>query len=167
MGMANAPKGPSGMRRSDLLPRHPNAHHHREIDRKRKEKEREREKEKEAKTTMTDFRIVGIEMKCLGWSWGDVNGQTAESESANDVKEVGSGPEVEVKVEDVKGEEAEAEPEAEVGASSETVEKEEGGGVGEPGVKTEDVEVKNEPDSETVEEKRGAKRKAKSPEGGE
>ena len=73
--VVNAPRGPSGMRgRNDRdrsqQPRRDERKDTKEKDRKKKDKE------KEAKTTMTDFRIVGIEIKDLGWSWGLTNGET-------------------------------------------------------------------------------------------
>ena len=36
----------------------------------REKRRREREADRDLKTTMTDFRIVGIEVKELGWTWG-------------------------------------------------------------------------------------------------
>lgn len=77
----------------------------------------------EIKTTMTDFRIVGIEIRELGWSWGLVD-EKVELE----------GTEPAVKEDSVNEEKA--------------------------------VEVKCEPVDEiadVVEEKRGEKRKAKTP----
>ena len=119
---------------------------------------------------MTDFRIVGIEIKGIGWSWGSLRDDEGEEEA------------VEVKTEplDVKGEGmtaaevAQTEPGSDspvkkesTGASSES--KVEGSA---PDVPTESKDVKaasldTVDSSETVEEKRGAKRKAKTPEGGE
>jgi hypothetical protein len=138
----------------------------RELDRKRKEKERDRAREKEEKITMTDFRIVGIEVKGLDWAWGLVGGE------AEDVKEEvkeekteesdSKDPEVEAKdgedLLDLKPENGTAE-----GADSESKEEAVNGEVS----KTEGAEgddgVKSEA-AETLEEKRGEKRKAKTPE---
>ena len=101
------------------------------------------------KTTMTDFRIVGIEVKELDWSWGMVKDEAG----------------IEVKHEDSDGstDPAEQEDEAVTTPPEEPDDKE-------IAVKSEPVDT-TEPaectDPEVVEEKRGEKRKAKTPDGGE
>jgi 20S proteasome subunit alpha 6 len=57
------------------------------------------EKEKAAKEearrrTLTDFRIVGLEIKGLGWSWGTVRGDLEEDEAVDETGETGETGEV-------------------------------------------------------------------------
>lgn len=91
----NAPRGPSHMRRE-------RNNDHRERDRERSRRvdaspgKRDRKeshnstannkKKENVKTTMTDFRIVGIEIKELGWTWG-LTGSEAMNQAPPDVKE--------------------------------------------------------------------------------
>jgi 20S proteasome subunit alpha 6 len=143
-GMLNAPRGPAGMRSRDKE----NFSRSRRGDTPSRDKrDRRRDNEREVKTTMTDFRIVGIEMKELGWSWGLVG------EAAN------------VKEEKVDAEEVEK-PE---GAETETPRADKGETASGDKVAPSE-EVKNEADiktEEASEEKVGGKRKAQSPDGGE
>ncbi|KAL7420935.1 hypothetical protein Q5752_004889 [Cryptotrichosporon argae] len=55
----------------------------------RKDKEpRKRERNaREAKMTMTDFRIVGIELEAVGWRWGTTTREETEDDGAEDGKE--------------------------------------------------------------------------------
>jgi len=137
----------------------------RDLDRKRKDKERDRVREKEEKITMTDFRIVGIEVKGLDWAWGLVGGEiedvkdevkeekAEEAESTETKVETQDGDEAALKSEDQGVEEAGQEP------------KEEGVNGGEPKTEDgEDVDALKSEAAETLEEKRGEKRKAKTPE---
>ena len=141
--MPNVPRGPSGMRRPE--PTRPSRA--RDSARGEREKERrKRDKGPEIKTTMTDFRIVGIEMKELGWSWGMVG---VEDEVRKENGDASIEPTVE--------EDGSAVPDGEQDKKT--------------GEEEEEAAVKSEPaESETadgVEEKRGEKRKAKTPDGGE
>jgi len=141
--MPNVPRGPSGMRRPE--PTRPSRA--RDSARGEREKERrKRDKGPEIKTTMTDFRIVGIEMKELGWSWGMVG---VEDEVRKENGDASIEPTVE--------EDGSAVPDGEQDKKT--------------GEEEEEAAVKFEPaESETadgVEEKRGEKRKAKTPDGGE
>lgn len=91
----NAPRGPSHMRRERN-----NDHRERDRDRSRRvdasPSKRDRKepnnstannkKKENVKTTMTDFRIVGIEIKELGWTWG-LTGSEAMNQAPIDVKE--------------------------------------------------------------------------------
>jgi hypothetical protein len=141
-------------------------------DRKRREKGREEGTGKEDKTTLTDFRIVGIEMKSLGWSWGLVGGVHGEEEV--DVDGVEDDPIFEPKTEDAEPKMEQVEPagETKVEADSATAAKTEASPAKADAASTEQDEksetVKEEPieSHETVEEKRGEKRKAKTPEAG-
>jgi hypothetical protein len=54
---------------------------------------------------MTDFRIVGIEVKELGWSWGLVGEHVVDEVKVEEVKEVEAEPKADPEVK--------AEPEAE------------------------------------------------------
>lgn len=176
-GIVNAPRGPSGMRRADgrasVTPRRSDARADRE-----KEKDKKR-KEKESKTTMTDFRIVGIEIKALDWSWGIVgtegdaetevkqksqnapnkgeNGDAGTSAAEQDVEgSNGDTASVEPNGEAVEGQvpvKAEADTEAETSGDTAAPEQTPGTSAGANAV-------------ETVEEKRGEKRKAKTPDAG-
>ena len=94
----NAPRGPSHMRRERN-----NEHRERERDRDRSRRvdaspsKRDRKessnsttankKKENVKTTMTDFRIVGIEIKELGWTWGMIGGQAMSETSTPDLTE--------------------------------------------------------------------------------
>ncbi|WWC65003.1 uncharacterized protein I303_107617 [Kwoniella dejecticola CBS 10117] len=182
VGVVGAPRGPSGMRvgRSSLPPApvkkdvHAHTHTHTQTPKKEKRKE-------ELRTTMTDFRIVGIEVRGLGWSWGKMGG---DDEGEEEVKpEVEANTQVddisvpvpgenENKVEDLVDAKQEITEES---GSTETLQettKEEINGSGEE-VKVESSEVNGnggvsevtENGIEAVEEKekRGEKRKAKSP----
>ncbi|WVF67819.1 hypothetical protein IAT40_002580 [Kwoniella sp. CBS 6097] len=182
-GPINAPRGPSGMRRPDTrnsLPpkREPG-----------KEKVREKKKEVESRTTMTDFRIVGIEVKEIGWSWGRVDGKEdvdAEAEQNGTDKnpqaesETTSAGDNQAKTSEVAAEATEVAAtehdsvevkQEEVPAKDEKVIAEEA--VTGEAVKAEtsgesDASVQVSGDAgaitvEAVEEKRGEKRKAKSP----
>jgi len=89
----NAPRGPSHMRRErQESQRQRSAKEQSPSKRDKKDKKKEKEKDS-AKTTLTDFRIVGIEMKELGWSWGLVG-----EEAMNQVEEEEKVAEEEAKV---------------------------------------------------------------------
>ena len=89
----NAPRGPSHMRRErQESQRQRSAKEQSPSKRDKKDKKKEKEKDN-AKTTLTDFRIVGIEMKELGWSWGLVG-----EEAMNQVEEEEKVAEEEAKV---------------------------------------------------------------------
>ncbi|WWD07175.1 hypothetical protein V865_005272 [Kwoniella europaea PYCC6329] len=78
-GMAGAPRGPSGMmRRDNNTPTGGGARS--SLPPSKKDTPRKEKRREELRTTMTDFRIVGIEVKGLGWSWGKVGGQEVEEE---------------------------------------------------------------------------------------
>lgn len=178
----NAPRGPSHMRRERQDHQRQRSARS-EVSPGKKDSRKDKRKEKEAKTTLTDFRIVGIEMKELGWKWGLV-GEEAMNQAEEDEEKAEKG-EAEVKTENVDGESAEsgaaptaAEPaEAEVKeetVQSETVNQEETDKTTEPETTadstTEPVEesVKEEPSAplEGPEGKTGGKRKAQTPETG-
>ncbi|BEI80933.1 hypothetical protein CcaverHIS002_0200930 [Cutaneotrichosporon cavernicola] len=110
--------------------------------RKRKDKEA-----KEARTTMTDFRIVGIEVKGLDWSWGLVGEHVVDvkDEKSDDIKS-----ETEVK-EEVKEDKADDKPEPEAAVKPEPEEE------AKPGSDAPDKEEA----TDTTDEKRGEKRKAR------
>ena len=158
----NAPRGPAGMRRPDVA-------RNRDADKKRRDKDRDN-KEKEAKTTMSDFRIVGIEVKEIGWSWGvlgdvdDAEETGVENEETAQAEEKGAAPasngNKETPIAEAPVEEAAdgttEEPKAEADPAESSQPK------SEPLTAVDSSET-----AETVEEKRGEKRKAKSPEGGE
>lgn len=178
--VVGAPRGPAGMRRPDPSNRARadggnSGKIAREAERRKRDKDgRERKNdsgagcaggglEKEAKTTMTDFRIVGIEFGELNWSWGAVGGLENLQVEEEVKKENGDGGHDE-KTEDpiVNGAKTAAE-EAEIPVV-----------IPDSGAAAADVEVKQESEETTesadpVEEKRGEKRKAKttSPDGGE
>ncbi|WVQ86280.1 hypothetical protein IAT38_008448 [Cryptococcus sp. DSM 104549] len=92
-GMMNAPRGPAGMRRQQgQLPLQDAAANARQrgvagVGAVKSGEKEKKKKDKEVKATMTDFRIVGIEMKELGWSWGIIGGKWPESETAGEKKE--------------------------------------------------------------------------------
>ncbi|EIW69286.1 hypothetical protein TREMEDRAFT_62149 [Tremella mesenterica DSM 1558] len=161
-GPVNAPKGPSGQRRDRK---------DRESTPKR-EKEREkrrREGDREMKTTMTDFRIVGIEMSSLGWKWGMTSDEMSQEESlittatatAQQVKESES---VKEKIESVPSVKQENEKEIE-GLKVSKDGKEINGEVEGSGIEEVEGVVKSEQvDSNVGEgEKAGSKRKAETP----
>ena len=163
-GMMNVPRGPAGMRRQEP-PKQA-----RDLDRKRKDKERDRAREKEEKITMTDFRIVGIEVKGLDWAWGLVGGEHEEIKDEIKAEEVEGVAKVE-NVTEVEGKDSESEavPKVEGQTAEEggdELKADEVSGTAEEG-KAEDVEgedaIKSEA-AESLEEKRGEKRKAKTPE---
>jgi len=98
----NAPRGPSHMRRERQETQRQRSARPEQSPGKRDKKDRKKEKEKDtAKTTLTDFRIVGIEMKELGWSWGLVG-----EEAMNQVEEVGKEDETKVVDTEPKSEDA-------------------------------------------------------------
>jgi len=103
-GMTNVPRGPSVMRRAE-----PSRAARVETvrgDREKERRKRDKAQGPEIKTTMTDYRIVGIEVKELGWSWGMVelkeNGEEKNGEAESEVKE--GSAEVEEKEVEVKSE---------------------------------------------------------------
>jgi 20S proteasome subunit alpha 6 len=180
-GSSSVPRGPAGMRRPDL-PRPP-VSVSRDKDKERSKRRKDRA-DKEWKTTMTDFRIVGIEMKDLGWKWG-LTGDEIKEDVEEEVKEelVEVDGEKTTGVDDVNEEETPVAEQvngevvlpdaAETSVTEAPVEQIEGDSEADPEVKTEpdtkpDLEVSGE-SAEVVEEKRGEKRKAKtsSPDGGE
>lgn len=120
------------------------------MDRKRKEKT-------EAKTTMTDFRIVGIEVKSLDWSWGLIGEHVFEEDEKE--KEAEAKPEAkeEPKEESAVKDEKKAEKPAEEPASEAKEEKDEADEA-KPEVKE---ETKEDAADEAAEPTVGAKRKAK------
>lgn len=168
--MLNAPRGPAGMRRQDQ------ATGRKEVDRKRREKEKDRYREREERITMTDFRIVGIEVKGLDWTWGLIGGKqpedkVKEEEENAKADKVDDQSKPEAAETDANGQAAEPIAKAEVKDEADQDEKaeEEVKDDGQAETDGEEKEaapseepVKSEP-VETVEEKRGAKRKAKSP----
>lgn len=106
-------------------------------------------KKENVKTTMTDFRIVGIEIKELGWTWGMVGGKGMSEPSSPDWREQGdrylSLPEDDTKPIKLESEEVpKAEPVLEVSSAAETVEN----GVGATNAS---AEVKEEPNTESAE----------------
>lgn len=175
----NAPRGPSHMRRERQDHQRQRSARS-EVSPGKKDSRKDKKKEKEAKTTLTDFRIVGIEMKELGWKWGLV-GEEAMNQAEED-EEKAEKSEAEVKTENVDGEGAESSAaptiaEADVKeetVDSETVNQEETANATEPEATadptTEPVEqsVKEEPSAplEGPEGKTGGKRKAQTPETG-
>ena len=155
----NIPRGPSNVRRPDSGKY--------DSDRRRRDRDRDREKEREARTTMTDFRIVGIEIKSIGWTWGvlgDSGDDPKEEPLASKDEETQSKAnhahavpdstktETESAIEEVSGS-PEKKPETSGEIPKEEID---------PSVKLERSESSDQPD-----EKRGEKRKAKTPEGGE
>jgi hypothetical protein len=147
-----------------------------EVDRKRREKEKDRYREREERITMTDFRIVGIEVKGLDWTWGLIGGEQPEDKQKDEEKakmEKGdeeSESKTEATETTANGDAAEPTAAAEVKDEAEQVTTSEETKV-EDHAETDSEEkepvpseqpVKSEP-VETVEEKRGEKRKAKSP----
>lgn len=184
-GVINAPRGPSGvsgMRRdvrgSSARPGMVGlggAKTDLEKERREREKKRkEREREREMKTTMTDFRIVGIEVKELGWSWGVVG---EESKKLNEQVEEAKAKEEEEKLkeqeQEKEKEEKEEVKEVEGVKSEEGIEAKENGHKSDNGAaegeRAKDEEIKEEESSgDAIEaEKRGEKRKANSPDIGE
>jgi 20S proteasome subunit alpha 6 len=185
----NAPRGPSHMRRErQESQRQRSAKEQSPSKRDKKDKKKEKERDN-AKTTLTDFRIVGIEMKELGWSWGLVG-----EEAMNQVEEEEKVVEEESKVAgdgDVKTEEAAQEDVSTEPTTTEEVKEETNGAEveAEAAVKAEvegqddSAEVKDEPTAEQADApkeepstteledpegkgKTGGKRKAQSPETG-
>jgi len=174
----NAPRGPSHMRRERQDHQRQRSARS-EVSPGKRDTRKDKKKEKEAKTTLTDFRIVGIEMKELGWKWGLV-GEEAMNQAEEDEEKAEKG-EAEVKTEDVGGESADSGPaeaaEAQVKeevVQSEPVNHEETDKTTEPETTadptTEPIEqsVKEEPSAplEGPEGKTGGKRKAQTPETG-
>jgi 20S proteasome subunit alpha 6 len=185
----NAPRGPSHMRRErQESQRQRSAKEQSPSKRDKKDKKKEKEKDN-AKTTLTDFRIVGIEMKELGWSWGLVGeeamNQVEEEEKVleDEAKVAGDG---DIKTEEAGQEEVPAEP-----TTTEEVKEETNGAEAEAEseVKAEvegqvdSTEVKDDPSTEQADApkeessttepedsegkgKTGGKRKAQSPETG-
>lgn len=124
------------------------------MDRKRKEKT-------EAKTTMTDFRIVGIEVKSLDWSWGLIGEhvfEEDEKEKEPEKTEVKEERKEEPAAKDEKKEEDEEEPKEPPSEAKEEEAKEE-----KPDAKPEVKEEMKEgaEADEAAEPTVGAKRKAK------
>ncbi|OCF35975.1 hypothetical protein I316_02470 [Kwoniella heveanensis BCC8398] len=181
-GPMNAPRGPSGMRRPDtrssLPPKKDPG----------KEKVKDKKREVELRTTMTDFRIVGIEVKEIGWSWGKINGHDEVEVKAEKEEHNGTGEnlkeDIDVAVaQEVKAESGEEKSDATEAENGPVETKQEGDAaqnqhvteeaVPEEAVKTEtteetDVLADTNGDVtasavEAVEEKRGEKRKAKTP----
>jgi 20S proteasome subunit alpha 6 len=187
----NAPRGPSHMRRERQDAQRQRSARPEQSPGKRDKKDKKKEKEKDnAKTTLTDFRIVGIEMKDLGWSWGLVGeeamNQAEEEEKAKEEK-VGAGTNGEVKSEEAVQEEvAPTEPPATAEEVKQDTTDAEPEIEAEPKVEVEvegdSAEVKTEPPSDLSHEpkedpipepeegegkgKTGGKRKAQSPETG-
>ncbi|WWC72790.1 uncharacterized protein I206_106754 [Kwoniella pini CBS 10737] len=177
VGVVGAPRGPSVMRvgRGSLPPApiKKDTSTHNNTPKKEKRKE-------ELRTTMTDFRIIGIEVKGLDWSWGKINGE-------EEVEEEISKTEAVAKVEDplisddlIKAESVEAtkaeqlEDKAEIKAESEDTgdDRIDSKEQDTEEVKAEATEINGNEEasaevaeSEVLEEKekRGEKRKAKSP----
>lgn len=198
--MMNAPRGPSHMRRQ-------NQHDHRadrdrDRDRTRRsepspsKRDRDRKdvkKKDNVKTTMTDFRIVGIEIKELGWTWGMIGAHAASEQEAagEEVKKEESGSSATaVKAELVTTDEAPPDSEQSKStngdAPSHAKEEQEQDGVAVDSVKQEEdantvPDADADPASQTsteivkeegtitdeVEGKVGGKRKAQSPEAGQ
>ncbi|WVR08791.1 hypothetical protein IAU60_005849 [Kwoniella sp. DSM 27419] len=180
-GPLGAPRGPSGMRRPDARASLPPK---RDLT---KDKPKDRKRESDLKTTMTDFRIVGIELKGLRWSWGKVGvedeeaevEETAKAEPQSEAKEEAARVKQEANAEgldaqagtasggvaaEAKGESDLTETAPKEGVSGETADeavKEEPG----QGDSTADAEGDSagEAEAASVEAKRGEKRKAKSP----
>ena len=175
----NAPRGPSHMRRERQDHQRQRSARS-EVSPGKKDSRKDKKKEKEAKTTLTDFRIVGIEMKELGWKWGLV-GEEAMNQAEED-EEKAEKSEAEVKTENVDGEGAESSAaptiaEADVKeetVDSETVNQEETANATEPETTADTITepikelVKEEPSAplEGPEGKTGGKRKAQTPETG-
>lgn len=135
-----------------------------------------KDKDKEAKTTMTDFRIVGIEVKGLEWSWGMVGEHVFDKDEDEEVKEEAKSAEAaevkeEAKEDDKPGvkEEPKDDTKAEVkdeGKAEDAPEpvKEEKDAEAKPvaAEATEaDSEAQDATETEANDEKRGEKRKAK------
>jgi 20S proteasome subunit alpha 6 len=121
----NAPRGPSHMRRERQdHQRQRSTRSEVSPGKKDSRKDKKKEKEKEAKTTLTDFRIVGIEMKELGWKWGLVGDEAMNQAEEEEIK--AEKVESEAKTEELGGSSAEsgAEPTADEPADNEV--KEEG-----------------------------------------
>jgi 20S proteasome subunit alpha 6 len=134
----NAPRGPSHMRRERQdHQRQRSTRSEVSPGKKDSRKDKKKEKEKEAKTTLTDFRIVGIEMKELGWKWGLVGDEAMNQAEEEEVK--AEKVESEVKAEKVNGEGAE--PGAEPTADEPAEEK----------IKEETVDLKTDTQEETAE----------------
>ncbi|WWD20905.1 hypothetical protein CI109_105383 [Kwoniella shandongensis] len=201
-GLVNAPRGPAGMRRggamtggtdrSSLPPARRG-----DIAKLEKEKERDKKKkDKEAKSTMMDFRIVGIEVKELGWSWGLIGGHKVDVEVKEEEEEpkeqeagtekVDEDKEVEA-VEDRQTEPAEVKENGDSSVQPPKTDDREGQKTGHSAGDTVKVEAEadaateiegetevvetavenDESAAEVVEEKRGEKRKAKTPDADE
>ncbi|KAK4689649.1 hypothetical protein P7C73_g442, partial [Tremellales sp. Uapishka_1] len=113
-------------------------------DRRDKDRETKKRKGDGGKTTMTDFRIVGIEIASVGWKWGQTGEEVDQADTKKEeevVKEQEEQVDKAVAAVDGKVEKADGEVEKEMNEAE-----------------VEEVEVKVEPE---VEEKRGEKRKAK------
>lgn len=161
--MFNAPRGPSHLRREqqqrDRSRRSEQSPAKKDKDRKDKKKDKDT-----GKTTMTDFRIVGIELKELGWTWGLVGDQADEEADIDPVKvenDAGKEEPADATIADDNTEvkEEEAEPEA----------TESKGDAATADTATEtDEAVKQEPSATQGEadDKVGGKRKAQTPETG-
>ncbi|TYJ56549.1 hypothetical protein B9479_002796 [Cryptococcus floricola] len=184
-GMMNAPRGPATMRRPDgsFAPSAfskgvaPGAGKNVFDKRGNKKLGGAVQGKDTVKATMTDWRIVGIEMKGLGWAWGIVDGQKAEAES--EVKVEGQEPVVNTNGEaQAKVELTEAEPAKPIESASaliSAVESSEFAPVkSEPSLEPQtETSLASKAESEAAiaaavaeeseKEKRGEKRKAKSP----
>ncbi|WVO12690.1 hypothetical protein L204_100296 [Cryptococcus depauperatus] len=88
-GPTNAPRGPANMRRPDSsfnAPHGPSQYGKSAGKEGKKDVVNKKRNQKEIKGNMTDFRIIGVELGGLGWSWGIVNGKIpALDEKAEDV----------------------------------------------------------------------------------
>lgn len=110
---------------------------------------------------MTDFRIVGIEIKELDWTWG-LTGEEANNVEKDEQEEAVEKKEAEDAVDH------EVEEKAEEGAKEKAEETSEDQVLDQTKPAEEDVSVKVEVGvkTEEAEEKVGGKRKAQSPDGG-
>jgi 20S proteasome subunit alpha 6 len=167
LGLPRIPRGPSVMRRGgvgegDRKRRDRERERERDRDREREKREREKEREREMKTTMTDFRIVGIEVVEEGWKWGLTGDDVDKEEVLVDGDEkAAAGQEGEVEVEVKIEKDVAVKQEEDVdGEKPKDI-----GGVVED-EKHEETEEDAAESAESVEAKRGEKRKAKTPEGG-
>jgi 20S proteasome subunit alpha 6 len=82
----NAPRGPSHMRREQQQQRDRSRRPEQSPAKKDKDRKDKKKDKDTAKTTMTDFRIVGIELRELGWTWGLVGDEAAEEAEDKAVK---------------------------------------------------------------------------------
>ncbi|WVW80670.1 hypothetical protein I302_102656 [Kwoniella bestiolae CBS 10118] len=169
-GMAGAPRGPSGMMRRDGNT--PGSRSSVPPSSAKKDTPRKEKRREDLRTTMTDFRIVGIEVKGLGWSWGKIGGQEEEEEEPKQEEKIDdqaipvsteeggaittAGEEVDVNKEEIVGENAVA---LKADVTSEEVKEEVSETNGDSCAPT----LVGGSDVVEEKEKRGEKRKAKSP----